>query len=77
MGGLIAHQKVNLFNLLQLFESNNILSLNSAQVVEKYPGTPMFQSFINLWNNLPVTCVVDDLVIVMHGGLFRFGDLLL
>eukprot|EP00667_Euglena_gracilis_P001975 EG_transcript_1974 len=41
------------------------------EVNEKYPGTLLFQMFTALWNALPLATVIDDSILVVHGGLFR------
>eukprot|EP00668_Euglena_longa_P004163 GGOE01004878.1.p1 GENE.GGOE01004878.1~~GGOE01004878.1.p1 ORF type:complete len:975 (-),score=220.51 GGOE01004878.1:384-2909(-) len=41
------------------------------EVNKKYSGTMLFQMFAMLWNVLPLATVIDDAILVVHGGLFR------
>ena len=42
-----------------------------SEVMQKYNSTHIFGLFCQVFNQLPVCAVLDDSVVVMHGGLFR------
>lgn len=49
----------------------------AAELKDKYESSVLFDMFIAVFNDLPLSCVINGTVFVVHGGLFHTSDVLL